>query len=257
MEIKKYTLALALLSSVAKGEMVDDQCYKFYVGGDLGLGVFFHNHCNDGLYNDAFVNDFDDASANFGGGRAVFIGGGRVGAAWNGSECWYAAIEGNIHSASGRTCVTGISCFNLSDDCEQYRYCYETKSSWIAGIHGHLGYKIADETVFYAIGGAKYLRGYFSQNFVFSDDDFYFPKGEFAGCRDINRWGWAFGFGYVSNLWCNWDLRLEAIYARFGRTGCPNNIVFKDVDDVDYTIANTITTTPKLFYGVVSLAYNF
>jgi len=257
MAIKKYVLALALLSSVAKAAMVDDECYKFYVGGDLGVGVFFHNHCNNGNYNDAFSVDFDDTTSNFGGGRAVFIGGGRVGAAWNGSECWYAAIEGNIHSASGNTCVRGISCFTFSEDCEQYRYCYQTKSSWIAGIHGHLGYKIAEETVFYAIGGAKYLRGYFSQNFDFNENDVYFPGKSFGSCRDINRWGWAFGFGYVSNLWCNWDLRLEAIYARFGRTGCPNNIVFTDKDDVEYIVANEIVTTPNLFYGVVSLAYNF
>jgi opacity protein-like surface antigen len=256
MQIKKNILVLCLLSSPAKA-MVDDQCYKFYVGGDLGVGVFFHNHYNNGKYNDAFVDDFDDASANFGGGRAVFIGGGRVGAAWDGSECWYAAIEGNIHSASGRTCLTGISCFEISDDCEQYRYCYQTKSSWIAGIHGHLGYKIAEETVFYAIGGAKYFKGNFSQNFEFDEDDVYFSGKRFGACRDINRWGWAFGFGYVSNLWCNWDLRLEAIYARFGRTGCPNNIVFDDKDNKEYIIANEIVTTPGLFYGVVSLAYNF
>ena len=257
MTIKKYVLALALLSSFAKAAMVDDQCYKFYVGGDLGLGVFFANNCNDGEYNDAFVNRFEDATSSFGGGKAVFIGGGRIGAAWNGSECWYAAIEGNIHSASGRSVARGISCFEISNDCEQYQYCYETKSSWIAGIHGHLGYKIAEETVFYAIGGAKYLRGYLAQNFVFGKDETYFAGKSFQACNNINRWGWAFGFGYVSNLWCNWDLRLEAIYASFGRTGCPNDLVFNDDVTGDYTIANTITTTPKLFYGVVSLAYNF
>ena len=59
----------------------------------------------------------------------------------------------------------------------------------------------------------------------------------------------------VANLWCNWDLRLEALYAKFNNKCILNDIQLREDDTVALT--NNLRTSPRLFYGVVSLAYNF
>jgi hypothetical protein len=59
----------------------------------------------------------------------------------------------------------------------------------------------------------------------------------------------------VANLWCNWDLRLEALYAKFNSKCLTNDISL--VADDSIALANNLRTSPRLFYGVVSLAYNF
>ena len=257
MAIKKYAfLAIALLTSAVKAD--EDSCYKFYVGGDLGMGVFSINHNNDGNYNQYIDIDLDD-TAFFSSSKPVFIGGGRVGLAWNGSECWYAAIEGNVHSASGTSCNSSVSCFSYDDSTDNYedrvRITFADKTSLIAGIHGHLGYKVNEDTVFYGIVGGKYLKGNYYQSFVFDEKD----EANYDDVTGYNRcystWGWTAGFGMVANLWCNWDLRLEALYAKFNNK-CINNDILLNADN-SISLANNITTSPRLFYGVVSIAYNF
>ena len=259
MAIKKYAfLAIALLTSAVKAD--EDSCYKFYVGGDLGMGIFSINHYNNGAYNEFIDVDLDD-STYFASSKPVFIGGGRVGLAWNGSECWYAAIEGNVHSARGTSCNTSVSSFNYDDgDLDQddrVRITFADKTNLIAGIHGHLGYKVNEDTVFYGIIGGKYLKGNYYQSFNFDENDVpsYLNIDGYKRC--YSTWGWTAGFGMVANLWCNWDLRLEALYAKFNNKCLTNNIDISSASDDSVVLANNLRTSPRLFYGVVSLAYNF
>ena len=257
MAIKKYAfLAIALLTSAVKAD--EDSCYKFYVGGDLGMGIFSINHYNNGEYNEFIDTDLDDSSF-FSNSKPVFIGGGRVGLAWNGSECWYAAIEGNVHSASGTSCNSSVSCFDYDNESINYedrvRITFADKTSLIAGIHGHLGYKVNEDTVFYGIVGGKYLKGNYYQSFNFDENE----ESNYLNIDGYNRcystWGWTAGFGMVANLWCNWDLRLEALYAKFNNKCILNDIQLREDDTVALT--NNLRTSPRLFYGVLSLAYNF
>ena len=252
MAIKKYAfLALALLSSAVRA---NDCCYSFYVGGDLGMGIFSIKHYDNGEFADAINPDFEEAYASrcFTNSSPVFIGGGRVGLAWVGSECWYAAIEGNVHSASRCMKSTGLTVFNFSENDDEARFASIDKTKLIAGIHGQLGYRVAEDTVFYGIVGAKYLNGSFRQTYTFEEEDTLFENIDLTRC--YSNWGWTAGFGYLANLWCNWDLRLEALYAQF-QTRCFNNAyVFRDGLEAEN---NRINVKPRLFYGVVSLCYNF
>lgn len=265
MAIKKYAfLAIALLTSAVKAD--EDSCYKFYVGGDLGMGIFRINHPSfsssltdtDG---GEIVNDFPDHNQSYSNSAAAFIGGGRIGLAYTGSECWYAAIEGNIHSASSTSSFKIGRYFHYVDgeDIDEYVAYFKTatdRTKYIAGINAHLGYKLTEEAVFYGIIGAKYLNGNLFQNFQFEEnnDEAYFT--DTIVCNRYNTWGWTAGLGILVNSWCNWDLRLETLYAKFGNRCVSSNVNF----DTDHDNRNGLVTyqnNPSLFYGVVSLAYNF
>ena len=260
MAIKKYAfLAIALLTSAVKAD--EDSCYKFYVGGDLGMGIFSINRYNDGNYNEFIDADYNDESYSSSS-KSVFIGGGRIGLAWNGSECWYAAIEGNVHSARGTSCSSSVSCFDYDNGTDastndRVRITIADKTNLIAGIHGHLGYKVNEDTVFYGIIGGKYLKGNYYQSFNFDENAVahYLNINGYNTC--YSTWGWTAGFGMVANLWCNWDLRLEALYAKFNNKCFNNNIDISLASDDSIALVNNLKTTPRLFYGVVSLAYNF
>ena len=58
MAIKKYAfLSLALLTSMSKAFLGEDSCFKFYAGGDLGLGIFSIQHSStDFLEDDKTTN---------------------------------------------------------------------------------------------------------------------------------------------------------------------------------------------------------
>jgi hypothetical protein len=102
------------------------------------------------------------------------------------------------------------------------------------------------------------LRGNFTQNFVFADTDPVFTKAQFDNCNLISRWGWALGGGFlITNIWCNLDLRFESIYCKFGRNYFPNNLVFESTNKQKYDLKNSIYLSPRLFYTVISIAYNF
>lgn len=256
----KYKLIICLLLSQAiSANFFDCPNLSFYVGGDLGLGMYSHRTCDDGKYNKDFKNKFEDTSIQYNGAMPhEFIGGGRVGLIYDAYECWYLALEGNAHVAKACSVTKGFSSIDINDQVSEYRYFYTTKTNWIAGIHGHIGYYIYDETVFYGIIGGKYLRGNFTQDFVFDANDSVFPKGEFSGCNLISRWGWALGGGFlVTKIWCNLDLRFESIYCKFGRNYFPNNLFFESSNNIKYNLENNIYLSPRLFYTVVSIAYNF
>jgi opacity protein-like surface antigen len=255
MAIKKYAfLSLALLTSMSKALLSDDSCFKFYVGGDLGLGIFSIRHT---------ASDFlkDDDTELVGGicvtnSNTVFIGGGRVGAAWTGSECWYAAVEGNVHSAS--RCFGYSSAFHVDDDHEDGVIKLNDKTSFIAGVHVHLGYKAVEDGAIYGIVGYKYLK---SRQDVFIGDYDVVPSGRIYEDIDAsvcyNNNGWVVGVGALMNLECNWDIRLEALYAGFQNKCNPAIYTFKEKDKNDLNLNTNFTYSPRLFYGVVSVAYNF
>ena len=256
--MKLKLLICFLMAQSINSNFFDYSCLSFYLGADLGLGVFSHRTCDDGNYNKEFISKFDDQSIQYNGAMPhEFIGGGRVGLTYNAYECWYIAIEGNAHVAKACSLTKGFSCINIDDEISQYRYLYTTNTNWIAGVHGHVGYHMTDETVFYGIIGAKYLRGNFTQNFIFDANDQVFPKAEFSGCNLINRWGWALGAGFFTKIWCDLDLRLESIYCKFGRNYFPNNIFFQSNNNKKYELGNSIYLSPRLFYTVISVTYNF
>jgi opacity protein-like surface antigen len=254
MAIKKYAfLSLALLTSMSKAFLGEDSCFKFYVGGDLGLGIFSIRH-----YASDFIEDDKTTEAVAGyciaNSNTVFIGGGRVGLAWTGSECWYAAIEGNLHSAS--RCFGATTAFHVDDDHEDALFTLRDKTSFIAGVHAHLGYKAVEDGAIYGIVGYKYLKS--RQDVLYEFDRS--ATEIYDDITSTNCWnnnGWVVGIGALMNLECNWDIRLEALYAKFGNKCLNPTYAFKETDVEDYNLTINATTSPRLFYGVVSVAYNF
>jgi len=255
MAIKKYAfLSLALLTSMSKALFSDDSCFKFYVGGDLGLGIFSIRHeASDFLKDDETTAVTGLCLTNS---NTVFIGGGRVGLAWTGSECWYAAIEGNVHSAS--RCFGYSAAFHIDDDHEDAVLSINDKTSFIAGAHLHLGYKAVEDGAIYGIVGYKYLK---SRQDVFIGDYEKTATGrvfdDIASSTCYNNNGWVVGIGALMNLECNWDIRLEALYAKFGNKCDASKYVFQETGKDDINLNTNLTYSPRLFYGVVSVAYNF
>ena len=259
MAIKKYAfLSLALLTSMSKAFFCEDSCFKFYVGGDLGVGKY----TIQALRGDILDTDNDDRVAAdaicYTNSKTVFIGGGRLGLAWTGSECWYAAIEGNVHSASGCSSLQ-VGCNVNKGECGTTAT-YTDKTRYIAGVHAHFGYKAVEDGAIYGIVGYKYLRLERFTNFDWdsADDQQNFDNFGISSC--LNNNGWAVGVGALMNLECNWDIRLEAIYAGFGTKCYSDAYEFKGVlnpDDDSFKGISGIQVKPSLFYGVVSLAYNF
>ena len=257
MAIKKYAfLAIALLTSAVKAD--EDSCYKFYVGGDLGMGIFSINHTNGQIIDTTNDDRVASEAAYFTNSAPTFIGGGRVGLAYTGSECWYAAIEGNIHSASKTSCLVfsqdvDSSVRSINDP----KVTVRDKTNFMAGFNIHLGYKVIEDGVLYAIAGYKYLKSNTSINFDFeAESTTKITYEDFYACRDLNNNGWVAGVGALMNLACNWDIRLEALYVGFGSKCWSNEFEFKSDDDT-FTGYTDFKYKPKLFYGVVSLAYNF
>jgi len=255
MAIKKYAfLSLALLTSMSKAFLGEDSCFKFYAGGDLGLGIFSIQHSST----DFIEDDKDVAVAGYciSNSNTVFIGGGRVGLAWTGSECWYAAIEGNVHSAS--RCFGATTAFHVDDLHEDGLFRLIDKTSLIAGAHLHLGYKAVEDGAIYGIVGYKYLKS--RQDVFFDFDETKTTGRNYSDIVSTDCWnnnGWVVGVGALMNLECNWDIRLEALYARFGNK-CSNPVyAFKETGRADYNLNINSTYSPRLFYGVVSVAYNF
>ena len=259
MSIKKYTfLSLALLTSMSKALLSDDSCFKFYVGGDLGMGIFSIGHPTGD-----FVNSKDEkvgASRCVNNSHTAFIGGGRLGLAWTGSECWYAAIEGNVHSAS--RCFGYDTEFHVGphydDVAHDATYTVLDKTSFIAGVHVHLGYKAVEDGAIYGIVGYKYLKSRQDVSFEFElYDNKTIKYDDVFDSNCYNNNGWVVGVGGLWNLECNWDIRLEALYAKFSNK-CQNpEYVFKATGKPDNTLIGNSTYSPRLFYGVVSIAYNF
>ncbi len=245
MAMKKYAfLSLALLTSMSKAFFDEESCFKFYVGGDLGMGIFSANLCATEI-NETDQNDVDAFNISFS--SPVFIGGGRVGLAWTGSECWYAAIEGNIHSASRTAC----SSIRFESDNPSYSSVnFQVKSSFIAGVHAHLGYRAVEDGAAYAIIGYKYLRTNNTASVDFRE------LNDISVCQCFNNNGWVAGIGGLWNLECNWDLRLEVLYSQFSNK-CYDSVFTAKVGELEFTRTVSNTYRPRLFYGVVSLAYNF
>jgi len=255
----KFKLIICcLIVQFINSNLFDCTGLSFYVGGDLGLGMYSHRTCDNGEYSKEFINKFEDKSIQYNGAMPhEFIGGGRIGLIYDAYQCWYFAFEGNAHVAHGCSVTKGFSSINIDNEVSQYAYAYTTKTNWIAGIHGHVGYYIHDETVFYGILGGKYLRGNFTQDFVFADLDPVFPEAEFSGCNVISRWGWALGGGFLTKIWCDLDLRFESIYCKFGRNYFPNTLFFESASRKKYDLENSIYLSPRLFYTVISVTYNF
>jgi opacity protein-like surface antigen len=254
MAIKKYAfLSLALLTSMSKALFSNDSCFKFYVGGDLGMGIFsIDNYQGE-------TKDPDNVTRvqpiTYKNSNSVFIGGGRVGVAWTGSNCWYAAIEGNIHSVNRSSCMNGeFDEHPNTDPSSLYNpeITFIDKTRFIAGLHAHLGYKAVEDGALYAIVGYKYLR---SESRTLIVDELFESINQF-GC--INNNGWVVGLGGLWNLECNWDVRLEALYTGFGtKCGTDNYDVILKIIPVKTVVTSDYTYRPSLLYAVVSLAYNF
>jgi opacity protein-like surface antigen len=257
MAIKKYAfLSLALLTSMSKAFFCEDSCFKFYVGGDLGVGIFSIDNVQ-GVFEGSDVKPGADnvKPIRYNNSNSVFVGGGRVGLAWTGSECWYAAIEGNIHSVSRSSCVNADFLEFEVDKLDLYpNITFEYITRFIAGVHAHLGYKAVEDGAIYAIVGYKYLRTEHSTNITDYEDNF----KSINQCGCINNNGWVVGLGALWNLECNWDLRLEALYASFG-TKCGTDVfnVTSSSSSEIFDVTSDYTYRPRLFYGVVSVAYNF
>jgi opacity protein-like surface antigen len=253
MAIKKYAfLSLALLTSMSKAFLGEDSCFKFYAGGDLGMGIFsIDNYQAEAKDQENVVRVQPITYKNS---NPVFIGGGRIGLAWTGSECWYAAIEGNIHSASRSSCINGEYDVDPNTDPSLSPEITQVdKTKFIAGVHAHLGYRAVEDGALYAIVGYKYLRTEYSTTL----EDGSFETINQCGC--INNNGWVVGLGGLWNLECNWDVRLEALYAGFG-TKCGTdifNIKTTGEQPIEFAVTSDYTYRPRLFYGVVSVAYNF
>jgi opacity protein-like surface antigen len=252
MEIKKYAfLSLALLTSMSKALFSEDSCFKFYVGGDLGMGIFSIDHIQ-GEYTNPDESFFMEP-IYYTNSKPVFIGGGRVGLAWTGLECWYAAIEGNVHSASRSGCTQGEFDADSNGDkkAPNPQITFVDKTKFIAGVHAHLGYKAAEDAAIYGIVGYKYLRTDYSTTYA-PKTGIFFETINDCGCFNNN--GWVAGLGAIINLECNWDVRLEALYSSFG-IKCGTDSV--DFLPVEISAASDYTFHPRLFYGVVSICYNF
>lgn len=248
MIIKQYAfMSLILLTSMLQAFFrSDDSCFKFYVGGDLGMGIFSIDNVQGSLIIGDKTLTQDIYYTNS---KPVFIGGGRVGLAWTGSECWYAAIEGNVHSASRSACTKG------EFDQDEYLITsplitFVDRTRFIAGAHGHFGYKVVEDGALYGIAGYKYLRTNSNTIFVNSDSE------TINQYECFNNNGWVVGIGGLWNLECNWDVRLEAFYASFGTKNGTDNLDFVTATKT-ITVESAYQYHPRLFYGVVSIAYNF
>jgi opacity protein-like surface antigen len=254
MAIKKYAfLSLALLTSMSKAFLGEDSCFKFYAGGDLGMGIFSIQNVQ-GEFKGTDDNFKKIQPITYSNSNSVFIGGGRIGLAWTGSECWYAAIEGNVHSASRSSCLNAE--FDVDPDTDPSyspEITFVDKTKYIAGVHAHLGYKAVEDGAIYAIVGYKYLRTEYSTKL----EDGSFQEIDQCGC--INNNGWVAGIGGLWNLECNWDVRLEALYASFGsKCGTDTfDIITTSTPSKTFAVTSDYSYRPRLFYGVVSVAYNF
>ena len=229
-------------------------CYSLYLGGDVGMGILNFRHCHDGIYNESFDYAFDDTSATFVNQDLVLLAGFRFGGRIDVSDCLYAAMEGSFRSAKADTASTGNSCFTISEDCQKLRYCFSETASYIAGIHAHLGYKTECDVALYGIIGAEYLRAKIYQNYYFADDSL-FDDLNLKNC--YHNWGYSLGAGFVTNFYCDLDLRLEVVYASLRNYSFNRCLDLKDDYDEDYKSSNRIQIKPTLLYGVVSIAYNF
>jgi opacity protein-like surface antigen len=229
-------------------------CYSLYIAGDVGMGIMNFRHCHDGIYNELFDYDFDDSSATFVNQDLVLIAGFRFGGRIDVSECWYAAMEGSFRSAKSDSAVSGITCFKVSEDCQQYRYCFADSASYIGGIHAHLGYKTDSAVAAYGIIGAEYLRAKIYQDYNFSDTALF---GDLSLTNCYHNWGYSLGAGFVANLYCDLDLRLEVVYASLRNYSFNRCLDLKDALNKKYQSSNRIQVKPTLLYGVVSIAYNF
>ena len=245
---------ILLIIFLAQGLIAQEDCYSLYIGGDVGMGILSFRHCHDGIYNEYFDYDFDDSSSTFINQDLVLIAGFRFGGRIDVSDCWYAAMEGSFRSAKSETASTGITCFRVSEDCQQLRYCFGETASYIAGIHGHLGYKTDCSIAAYGIIGAEYLRAKVYQNYNFSDDSL-FDDLSLKNC--YHNWGYSLGAGFVANFYCDMDLRLEVVYSSLRKYSFNRCLDLKDDYDTDYRSGNKIQIKPTLLYGVVSFAYNF
>ena len=258
MVIKKYAfISLILLTSMLQAFFrSEDSCFNFYIGGDLGMGIFSISH-QDGEIVDLDKRENILLGLNYQSSHNVFIGGGRVGLAWTGSDCWYAAIEGNIYSSN--RCVlfsAGFDADNISTGkVSKGTYLVQDKLSFIAGAHLHLGFKTCDDNALYAIVGYKYLKSNATYDFEFENTSKTTAFGlDTPQFRCLNNNGWVVGLGSVHNVYCNWDIRLEALYTQFKSKCLVNSFSFYDGEVKG--IQNAYYR-PSLFYGVASLAYNF
>lgn len=238
----------------AQALKAQEDCYSLYLAGDVGMGILNFRHCHDGIYNDYIDYDFDDSSTTFVNQDLVLIAGFRFGGRIDVSDCWYAAMEGSFRSAKSQTSSIGTTCFFFSSDCEQVRYCFGETASYIAGIHGHIGYKTDCSVAAYGIIGAEYLRAKIYQDYYFSENSF-FDDLNLKNC--YGNWGYSLGAGFVANFYCDMDLRLEVVYASLRNYSFNRCLDLKYNDDTDYKSGNRIQIKPTLLYGVVSFAYNF
>jgi hypothetical protein len=245
---------ILLIIFFVQGLIAQEDCYSLFIGGDVGMGILSFRHCHDGIYNEFFHYDFDDSSSTFVNQDLVLIAGFRFGGRIDVSDCWYAAMEGSFRSAKSETASTGITCFRVSEDCQQLRYCFGETASYIAGIHGHLGYKTDCSIAAYGIIGAEYLRAKVYQNYNFSDDSL-FDDISLKNC--YHNWGYSLGVGFVANFYCDLDLRLEMVYASLRNYTFNRCLDFKYDFKKEYKSSNRIQVKPTLLYGVVSIAYNF
>jgi len=259
MQFKKYLfLVLSLLSSSSRA---NNNCYKFYIGGDLGIGQFAINSVHDWNIDSQvlFFEEKDMADWCLANSSPVFLGGGRVGLAYDASECWYLAIEGNIHIANkNMSFFNGFFTRSLGEyDNTVIRFADKTK--FIAGVNAHLGFKFCEENVaLYVLGGYKYLkRDYFTLiSFKSSSEGVDTFNQNF--CGNFKNNGWTLGLGTSVNVACNCDFRLEGAYAGFSSKcfkkefteGLPDSLQFDKV-------SISAKSNAKLVYGLASLAYNF
>ncbi len=259
---KQFFILAALLASTAKAFLGDDVCFKFYAGGDLGVGMlkFQHQDTENIIRKDGVIReqriaiDFDyDNSTN------LFIGGGRFGVSCNFLKHYSLGIMGNVYSA--KSCskyfaeINGQRSIKINAS-ETGNNLVLDSSTFLAGVHFHLGFKPNVDNLLYMIIGYAYLKSCVKYDFIYN-----FKVPSFGLRIDIdlppiqtnlNNNGIALGLGAENNLFCNWLVRLESIFVKFQSHVLENNS-FKNY----ITSTNRFCYRPKLFYCILSVDYSF
>lgn len=253
MKFKKVNIILLFTQFI--NAFFDNTCFQFYTGGDLGIGFF--NIYNSSSSNESIQNKSVSESSCLNASEIVFIGGARGGIAWTASEYWYAAIEGNIHSASGKTKNLIETNINGKDNNYLIKNLFLCKTKFIAGFHGQLGYKLDQNLIIYGIAGYKYLRNQINIDNYFTD----YKVNLVLNSTDENSFyfnnnGWSLGLGMSYDFGCNISMHFESIYSRFKNIYFDGKFNFLN-DTEEISIINKSNLNIRLLYSVFSLVYNF
>jgi outer membrane immunogenic protein len=189
----------------------------FYIGANLGGGI------SDKGWSDPTANPTDLGSHKATG----WLAGVQGGYNWQRGNL-VLGVEGTYHFADMRGDHQNTNTLTLGSDGSATFVTvsdrYATKIDGIATIAGRVGFASdpIDRTLFYATGGAAYVKESFTQ--TTNGGELILPAGappaavNFSATRtgSDNRWGWLAGLGLEHGLTENWSARIEYDYLDFG-----------------------------------------